>query len=101
MKKVHARANGDQVGGDIECIRDDEDDEENAQDRSTGPVESLDRQLAQTGAGREGRSIADLLDCRHQRKGDQGGPNKIQTELCSGLRVRRDSGGVVIGRSGH
>jgi hypothetical protein len=34
MKKVHARANGDQVGGDIQSIRDDEDDEENAQEIS-------------------------------------------------------------------
>ena len=42
MEELHARANGDQVGGDIECIRDDEDDEEYAKDRSTRPVKTLD-----------------------------------------------------------
>jgi hypothetical protein len=70
VEKFHARANGDQVGRDIECIRDDEDDEEYAKDRTTRPVETLDSQFAQTRAGREGCSIAYLLDRRHKRKGD-------------------------------
>ncbi len=30
VEEVHTRANGDQVGGDVECIRDDEHDEERA-----------------------------------------------------------------------
>ncbi len=69
VEKLHARANGDQVGGDIERIRDDEDDEEYAKDHSTRPVKTLDRQFAQTRAGRKGRSIAYLLDGGHKRKG--------------------------------
>src|ERR1019366_5689961 len=101
IEKGHARANGDHVSGDIEGIRDDEDNEKYAKDRSTRPLETLDSQFAQTLASREGRSITYLLDRRHERKGDEGSPNEGQTELCSGLRVCCDSGGVVIGRPGH
>ncbi len=64
-------------------------------------METLDGQFAQTRAGREGRSIAYLLDRRHKRKGDEGGPKEGQTKLCSGLRVSRDTRGVVVRRSRH
>src|ERR1035441_1367302 len=81
IEQGHARADCNHVSGDIEGIRNDEHDEKNANDRSTRPLETLDSQFAQTLASREGRSIAYLLDRRHERKGDEGRPNEGQTEL--------------------
>src|ERR1035438_653023 len=68
IEKGHARANGDDVSGDIEGIGNDEDDEKYAKDRSTRPVETFDRQFPQALAGREGRSIAYLLDRRRSEE---------------------------------
>ena len=99
VEELHARADGDEVGGDVEAVGHDESDEEHGEDRSTGPVESLDGQLAEPCAGRKCRAVTDLLDRGHQRQGQQGGPQERQAVLGTGLGVGGDPGGIVVGRA--
>ena len=43
---------------------------------------------------------ADLLDSRHQRIGEQHGPADTETKLGTGLAVRSNTRGIVIGGAG-
>jgi hypothetical protein len=59
VEELHARPDGHQVGGDVQGVGYDESHKKPGQDRSTGPVETLDSELAEAGA------VTDLLDADH------------------------------------
>jgi hypothetical protein len=52
-------------------------------------------------AGRSADSRTYLLNCSHERKGEQHGPANAETELRSGLTVCADTGRVVVRRPGN
>jgi len=101
VEELHARADGDEICGDVEAVGHDEGDEEHGEDRSPGPVESPDGQLAEPCAGRKRRAVTDLLYRGHQRQGKEGGPQERQAVLGTGLGVGSDPGGIVIGGACH
>jgi hypothetical protein len=76
VQELHARADRDQVGSDVEAVGHDEGAQEYGEDHPPGPVEVPDGQLAQTCAGRQGGAVTDLLDRGHQWQCQQGGPQE-------------------------
>ncbi len=100
VEELHARPDGHQVGGDVQGVGHDESDQEHCQDRSAGAVETLDGQLAQSGACRQGRAVTNLLNANHQWQRQQGGPQERQPVFGPGLGVGGDPRGVVVGRPG-
>ena len=101
MEKLHAGADGDQIGCNVEGVGHNEADEEHGEDCTTGAIEkTLDGQFAESAAGRKGRAITSLLDGGHQRQRQKGRPQERQAVLGSRLGVGGDSGGVVVGRPG-
>jgi hypothetical protein len=60
-------------------------------------MEAFDGKFPEARARRQRGSVADLLDGCHQGKREQGGPQKRQAELGSGLGVGGDPGWIIIG----
>jgi len=100
VEELHTRADGNEIGGNVEAVCHYEGDEEHREDRSTGPVKAPDGQLAEPCTRRKRRAVADLLDRGHQRQGQKGGPQEREAVLCPGLGVGGDPRGVVVGGPG-
>ena len=101
VQELHAGADGDQVGGDVEAVGHDEGAQQDGEDHPAGSLEVPHGQLAETCSGRQGGAVTDLLDRGHQRQCQQGGPQERQAVLGACLGVGGDPGRVVVGRAGN
>ncbi len=100
VQEVHASTNRHQVGGDVEGVGHDKQGDQEADDDAPPLGESNSNQLSEVLATRQSRSVADLLDRRHEGKRQQGHPKHRESESRAGLGVGGNARRVVVGRTG-
>jgi hypothetical protein len=85
-------AHGGDVGGDIECVRDEQQRHDTVEHRGRECFLDIGGEAL---AGHAAELRAHRLHGCHQREGERHGPQHVQPELRSGLRIGGDAAGVV------
>ncbi len=90
-------AHGGQVGPDVDGVGHEQQRHQDQHDRAGEHLLDVRRQAL---AGDPADPRRDHLDRRHQREGQDHGPQHVQAEARPGLGIGGDAGGVVVGRAG-
>jgi hypothetical protein len=98
VEEVHPCSDGNQVGGDVERVRDDQQADQADHDTACLAAQPRGRKLTEAFAGGESRPVADLLHRSHQGERQKGRPKEREPEARSGLRVRGDPRRIIVRR---
>ena len=91
MQQMDTRTNGQEIGGNIQAVREEQPAEQDSHRRTPKAPEPGSGERSQTLAGGQRGSITDLLHAGHEGKGDQRRPEQTEPELRAGLRISRDT----------
>jgi hypothetical protein len=94
---MRAGAHGDEIGGDVQAVSEEQRGQKNTHGRTPETPEALSGERAETVAGGEGGAITDLLNAGHERKRDQRRPQQPELELGARLRISRNARRVIVG----